>query len=276
MFLLAASCSSDPDVDKESRKEDPASIQADTPDPSSSVASGDPIQPCDVMTAESAGLAIGIPLQEGERLVDGNRRGCDYFAEGSTPVAAVFYEPGVDLEDFLQRIAAGRRSGSLLRPSDSIADASFWAEDRRATLARIGESMIQIFLVGPDFVDPVLGEAAGGALLNTFVELLEPSRTHSEPSNEADDDVSDPSEAAPPLTFADNVFAGVQSGAWDLGEGISRTLRAVFGDPDAAGSIALSVVDDELTELIAMANDYLESGEDRQARSEIAEVLDRI
>ena len=50
----------------------------------------------------------------------------------------------------------------------------------------------------------------------------------------------------------------------------------MFGDPDAAGSIALSVVDDELTELIAMANDYLESGEDRQARSEIAEVLDRI
>jgi len=235
------------------------------------------VQPCDVLTPDDAGAVLGMDLAEGERRSEENREGCDYLGPDGSAVAVVFHEVAVDTEEFVERLMRGQEDGDVLRPADSIADVSLWSQQRRAVVGRLGDSMIQVFVRGPELAAVSHSEAAGVALLDAFVAVLDPERTVPEPADPAPlpDGVElvDLEEDPGPTTYLVNLAKGVDDGRWTLGEGIVRTLLAELGEERAADVFARSVVDDELSGVVAAAQDYLETGDDDDARARIEELL---
>jgi hypothetical protein len=76
------------------------------------------------------------------------------------------------------------------------------------------------------------------------------------------------------ISFVDNLLAKVADGEWTLGEGLVATLQLMAGEIDASSVLR----NDELltyegTGIIRMAYEYLETGEDTEAKSEVTRLL---
>jgi hypothetical protein len=97
------------------------------------------------------------------------------------------------------------------------------------------------------------------------------SGTTSSPTRDPVDVIAD----AGPADFADNLQARVDSGDWTLEDGLIASLELLLGRTAPA-----NIFDDaeprslEANGLFAAAAEYVEAGEDNQAKNEIAELLD--
>ena len=76
------------------------------------------------------------------------------------------------------------------------------------------------------------------------------------------------------ISFVDNLLVKVEAAEWTLGEGLVATLQLMAGEIDASSVLR----NDELltyegTGIIRMAYEYLETGEDTEAKSEVTRLL---
>jgi hypothetical protein len=79
------------------------------------------------------------------------------------------------------------------------------------------------------------------------------------------------------VSFADNLFAGIDAGEWTLEEGLVATLRVFVGEVDSSAVLGdTDLVDFSGTGTIQVALDYVENGPDEAARLEIAGLLDEL
>jgi len=79
----------------------------------------------------------------------------------------------------------------------------------------------------------------------------------------------------PPASFVENLLQRVADGEWTLGEGLVATLQAVAGEIDTSMVLRHpELLNAETTGIIAMAYEYLEDGEDEDAKEEIGRLLD--
>ena len=81
----------------------------------------------------------------------------------------------------------------------------------------------------------------------------------------------------PPTDLFDHLLAREEAGEWTRGEGLVATLALIAGEIDPASVLGQVVLDDpSATEVIRLAEEYLEIGPDQTAKTEIARLLDRL
>jgi len=79
------------------------------------------------------------------------------------------------------------------------------------------------------------------------------------------------------ISYLDNLEARVAAGEWTLGQGLVETLEFAFGDAEAADVLSTDeLITYELTGIVDMARDYVETGSEPEAVAELARLLDLI
>jgi hypothetical protein len=74
--------------------------------------------------------------------------------------------------------------------------------------------------------------------------------------------------------FAENLLVKVEDGEWTLGEGLVATLRSVVGETDTSALLRHpDLLNNEATGIVAMAQAYVQDGEDDEAKGEIERLL---